>query len=130
MYSHLTLRIKWNFNSGNQLLYSMTRLSLQNPTRYLAIILDLILIRLLLNDTGFGPRIMSYLHIISSSTKIFLQILMAVCCQPVVTQKKNPPTLIQLILFKLMKLSMGLMINFWILVIRKPSIQSNMLMRA
>ena len=52
------------WNTPHKAAYSILildeRLSFQNPARYLAIMLDLPLIRVLLTAPGFGPRIMDY----------------------------------------------------------------------
>ena len=106
----------------------MTRLSLQITLIYLAIILDLILIRVIFNDPGFGPRSMAYLSVMSSAIPIDLQIPTAILYQSVRRQRNNPPTFIQSILFWLMEFRMGLMANLRLLVIRTSLIQSNMLM--
>ena len=52
----------------------MKRTSFLNPTIYLVTMLDLIIIKVLLTDPGFGPGNMAYLHVLSYGTITYLKI--------------------------------------------------------
>ena len=106
----------------------MIILSFHNPTKSLAIILELMLIRVILTAPGFGLRSMIYLDVLSSDIPLALHIPTSVWYQSVGRQRNNHPTLIQSILFRLMKLIMDMMIHFGMLVIRTPYIKYYMLM--